>query len=54
MKSLHRDLSQQVAQKQIVPMTDQRTGLASACLGTKTPPPWRYRNWSVDKYVTQD
>ena len=32
--------SPQMAHKQIVPRTDQRIGLASACLGTKTPPPW--------------
>ena len=40
MKSPNPSISPQGAQNQIVPMTDQGIGLASACLGTKTPPPW--------------
>ena len=46
MKSSASNFSPQVAPNRMVPLTDQGIGLASACLGTKTPPPWRYRNWS--------
>ena len=37
MKSSDSNFSPQVAPKQMVPVTDQGIGLASACLGTKTP-----------------
>jgi hypothetical protein len=40
MKSSDSSFSPQVATDKMAPKTDQGIGLASACLGTKTPPPW--------------
>ena len=40
MKFLRGGFSPHKVPNQRVPMTDRGTGPASACLGTKTPPPW--------------
>jgi hypothetical protein len=54
MKSLHRDLSPHVAHNQIVPMTDRGNRTGVCVFGHQNTPALENRNWSVDKYVTQD